>query len=219
MKRALERADGSRPVLAHTGPPSRARDLAGLAAKFPRFVRFVPDLGAVSLPCTEEHQASVIRTEVEILRRLKYRPTGGFCQDLLADPRPVVSASVLDHRRLPKLAYEALAAACAPVIVVADPPDASYRPGARVHLDVHVVSDLRFALQDVRVTAALLGPAGVSGPTSWEWVGDLGADTCVRLGAVSFEAPPGPASLVLQLDLEHEGAKAARRYEVTVGAK
>ena len=43
-----------------------------------------------------------MRRQVEELRRLKYRPTGGFAQFLLADAHPAVSWSVLDHRRVPK---------------------------------------------------------------------------------------------------------------------
>src|SRR5690606_36442084 len=69
---------------------------------------------------TQEYQAVVIRHHVEALRRLKYRPTGGFLHFCLADGMPAVTWLVLDHERRPKLGYEALRAACAPVIVVAD---------------------------------------------------------------------------------------------------
>jgi beta-mannosidase len=217
VKRALERADGSRPALAHS-PAAHPGDLAGLAAKIPRFVRFVSGLGAGAFP-TEEDQAAEVRAQVEILRRLKYRPTGGFCQQLFADPRPVASASVLDHRRVPKLAYEALAAACASVIVVAEVTGGPFAAGAPVELDVHVVSDLRIPLDGVRVRAELAGPSAVTGQANWDWLGDIGPDSCARVGAVVFVAPPGPATLVLQLTLEHEAAKAARRYELRVGGK
>ena len=57
---------------------------------------------------------------METLRRLKYRPTGGFALAVLADARPMVSVAVLDYDRRPKRGYEALRAACQPVIVVAD---------------------------------------------------------------------------------------------------
>ncbi len=214
VKRAFERADGSRPVLAHAPVRRQTADLAGLAAKLPRLVRFVSALGADS-SASEAQQAAEVRTQVEVLRRLKYRPTGGFCQELFADPRPVASASVLDHRRVPKLAYEAMAAACALVIVVADEPEPSYRPGARISLDVHVVSDLRVALEGALVTAELTG-GPIRGPLSWAWAGDIGADACERVGVVTFLAPEGPADLMLQLNLDHDAAKAARHYQILV---
>src|SRR5690606_32942568 len=69
---------------------------------------------------TQRYQATLVRRHVEELRRLKYRPTGGFAQYLLADGHPGITWSVLDHERRPKLGYEALRAACRPVIVVAD---------------------------------------------------------------------------------------------------
>ena len=48
---------------------------------------------------TQRNQAMVLRHHIETLRRLKYRPTGGFCFSWLADPAPMISASVLDHER------------------------------------------------------------------------------------------------------------------------
>ncbi|MDP9387461.1 MAG: hypothetical protein M3Q48_05895, partial [Actinomycetota bacterium] len=71
---------------------------------------------------SQAHQADVVRFTVETLRRLKYRPTGGFCQFSLADGHPGVTWSVLDHERQPKAGWAALVAACAPVVVVADRP-------------------------------------------------------------------------------------------------
>ena len=48
------------------------------------------------------YQATLLRHHIETLRRLKYRPTGGFCVFLLADAQPAVSWSILDHQRRPK---------------------------------------------------------------------------------------------------------------------
>src|SRR5690606_33666574 len=68
---------------------------------------------------TQEYQAAVIRRHIEALRRIKYRPTGGFAQFCFADSHPAVTWSVLGHDRTAKSGFEALQAACAPVIVVA----------------------------------------------------------------------------------------------------
>ena len=55
---------------------------------------------------TQYYQSHVLKVQIETLRKLKYRPTGGFCFSSLADPAPIVSSSVLDHERVPKDAYE-----------------------------------------------------------------------------------------------------------------
>jgi len=151
-----------------------------------------------------------VRRQVEHLRRLKYRPTGGFCQFAFADGRPGVTWSVLDHERVPKPAFEALAAACAPVIVTADRPAAVYDPGDEVALDVHVVSDLRTPVLGARVTADLRWEGGSA---SWSWSGDLPSDSCERVGTVRVLAPDAPGPLVLDLSLEAADVKAANRYE------
>ena len=69
---------------------------------------------------TQRYQARLLRHHIETLRRLKYRPTGGFCLFSLADAAPAVTWSILGHDRTAKLAYHVVSDACRPVIVVAD---------------------------------------------------------------------------------------------------
>ena len=53
----------------------------------------------------------MIERHIRELRRIKYRPNGGFAQFAFADAAPLVSWAVLDHERRPKLGYDALRAA------------------------------------------------------------------------------------------------------------
>ena len=279
VRRSLEKADGSRPVVPHSGvlphPGSLGtdshlyfgwywgdeRDFPRLLAAWPRLARFVSEFGAQAVPvdtgfmdpdrwpdldwpalerthdlqlqfmtqngldpatyatfaewaaATQAYQAMLVKHHVETLRRLKYRPTGGFCQFMLGDAHPAVTWSVLDHARNPKTGYVALAAACAPLIVVADRPDASYAPGTPIVLDVHVVSDLRTPVEGARVTARLSWPGG---DETWRWEGDVGADACVRVGTVQAIAPDAEGPLELELTLESSMAKASNTYRSQV---
>ena len=269
VKRALQRADGSRPVVAHSGVAPHLpqldgtdshlalgwrtgdeRDLPTLARRLPRLVRFPTRFGAQSVPsgdgaafarperwpdldwddlgarhglqkalldervppdgyatfagwrdATQRYQADLIRHHVEELRRLKYRPTGGFALFLFADGHPGITWSVLDDGRRPKAGYDALAAACRPVIVVADRLPPSVAAGQALALDVHVVSDLRTPVDGARVRARVSWPGDEHG---WGWTGDVAADACERVGTVQVVAPDlGPAPTgVLALDLE-----------------
>ena len=158
---------------------------------------------------TQRHQATVIRFHIETLRRLKYRPAGGFAQFCFADGHPGVTWSVLDADRNPKLGHEALVAACAPVIIVADRPDAVYQPGDSLSLDVHVVSDLREPFE-ATVTASL-DMAGTK--AEWTWGGEVDADSCVRVGTVQAVTPEASGRLTLDLALESPAAKATASYE------
>ena len=275
VKRAFEKADGSRPVVAHSGVLPHVgsggtdshlwfgwyhggeRDLVTALELWPRLARFVSEFGAQAVPetagfmrperwpdldwdtlcrchglqkwvfdrrvppedfatfeewqrATQSYQAELVRRQVEHLRRLKYRPTGGFCHFSFADGRASVTWSVLDHERAPKPAFEALAAACAPVIVTADRPAAVYGPGDAVALDVHVVSDLRTPVPNARVTADL---SWEDGGLSWSWSGDIPPDSCERVGTLRLTAPAAPGPLVLDLSLDAADVKAANRYE------
>ncbi|MFN8018187.1 MAG: hypothetical protein U0P45_08695 [Acidimicrobiales bacterium] len=268
VKRAIEKADPSRPVIAHSGvlphPPQLdgtdshlsfgwnhgdERDLAGLARTIPRMVRFVSELGAQAVPesaafaepedwpgldwerlatvhgmqatifdrrvpaadhptfeawrqATQAYQASVVRHQVEALRRLKYRPTGGFAVFLLADGHPAISWSLLDHERVPKLAYAALADACRPVIVVADRLPAEALVGEALALDVHVVNDLRHPVEQLEVRARLRWEGGEQ---RWRFGGAVAADTVARVGTLQVEVPDAPGPIELELELVGDG--------------
>jgi beta-mannosidase len=164
---------------------------------------------------TQRYQADVLRHHIETLRRLKYRPTGGFCFLTLADPSPAISWSVLDHERHPKAAWSAVVEACRPVIVVADRLPAEVAPGTALALDIHVVSDLRHPLDAVRCTAQMRWPGGGH---QWQWQGDIGADTCVRVGTCQMVVPEAPGELWLDLTLEHDHLVASNRYTCRITA-
>ncbi len=281
VKRAFEKGDGTRPVIAHSGvlphPPQldgtdshlyfgwyhgHERDLPGFLRAMPRMGRFVTEFGAQAVPtnatfceperwpdldwehlghthalqkpifdrfvppadhdtfagwqqATQTYQALVVRRQVEALRRIKYRPTGGFAQFCFADGHPAVTWSVLGHDRAPKLAYDALRAACAPVIVVADRLPDELTPGTTLALDVHVVSDLRDALDDVDVTARLRWS---DGERSWRWRGDLSADACQRVGTMQIVVPASVGQLSLELTCCYRDEQATNCYDATIGA-
>jgi beta-mannosidase len=151
----------------------------------------------------------VVRRSVELLRRLKYRPTGGFCQLAFADGWPAVTWSVLGADRAPKPAYDALREACAPVIVVADALPPSVQPGEALALDVHVVSDLRTPISDGRVRAVLTWD---DGSAEWAWAGDAAADSCQRVGTIQFVVPAGATRLALALELDAADIHARNHY-------
>ena len=260
IKRSIDRSDGTRPVIPHSGvmphvPNLRGtdshlyfgwyfgdeRDFPAFARALPSQVRFPTEFGAQAVPdsddfvgaadwpdldwdrlatthamqrsildkyvpreghtyeswkrATQEYQATVVRHHIETLRRLKYRPTGGFAQFCFADGHPAITWSVLDHQRRPKLGHAALVAACRPVIVVADRLPAEVRPGDSLALDVHVVSDRRVELSG-RIDAELSWPGGGH---RWTFEGDVPEDSCVRVGTIQFEVPEVTGELELRL--------------------
>ena len=152
---------------------------------------------------TQRNQAVVLRHHIETLRRLKYRPTGGFSFSWLADPGPMISASVLDHERRPKLAWQSVVDACRPIVVITDPLPAVLSPGQDIRLDVHVVNDLRVAVVDatVAVTCTWRG-----GRRDWAFGGDVEADSCVLVGRLELTVPDRPGELLLGLALTGRGA-------------
>ncbi len=139
---------------------------------------------------TQTYQAELLRDQIEALRRLRFRPTGGFAQFFLADAHPAVSWSLLDHDRRPKPAWGAVRDACAPTIVTVDPLPGHLHGGEVVPLDVHVVNDTRIALDDMIVTAHLSWEEGGDAQSrSWSWGGEVPADSCVYVATLDLAVP------------------------------
>lgn len=165
-------------------------------------------------------QAEVIKTSIELLRRLKYRPTGGFSLFYLADAADAGGFGVLNRRRNTKPGWQALVDACRPIIVVADPLPAVLSPGAEIDLAVHVVSDERGSIPDAQVRATVR--ANISGGGSaivseQRWSGEILKDDCSLIGRVSAVVPGVASELTVRLEVtaEHPAITSAVTNEYT----
>ena len=158
------------------------------------------------------YQAMLVRRHIETLRRLKYRPAGGFCQHFFADSHPAVSTALLDWQRWPKPAYEALAKACEPVIVVADRIPAELAPGDVLDIGIHVVSDRREPVVGLQAEAILEWPEG---RLASSWTGAVGRDECVLVGTLNWRVPDASGPAVLRLALSGP-VEATNRYDAVI---
>ena len=161
---------------------------------------------------TRSYQAEVIRRQVETLRLLKYRPTGGFCQFHLVDVMPAISCSVFDHEWNPKPAVAALTAACADLLAVADPLPSSIAPGVEQRQTVHIVSDLRTdldAVLEIELTSA-------SGSRSWTFDGTLSADSVTRIGEIAWTLPRAAGQVELTLVVTAGSHRSTNAYRTRV---
>ena len=119
---------------------------------------------------TQAYQAALLQLQIEDLRRCRDSGCGGFAVFCLADPAPAVGFGLLDHDRVPKRAYAAVADACRPVLAMVDP-----RTG-----HVHVVNDTRRSIVDGEVMVAVDGR-----PRHWR--GDIEADTVTFVGTADLD--------------------------------
>jgi beta-mannosidase len=164
-------------------------DWAHLAARHnlqkQHFERFVPPDEFATFDdwraATQAYQAALIQLQVEDLRRLRYRPTGGFLQFCFADGHPGVTWSVLDHDRRPKAGHGALGAAARSVLPMVDP-----RTG-----HVHVVNELRTPFPGTEIEVRVDDKA-------WAFGGDLAADSLAYVGRVEIPAGASRIDVVLR---------------------
>jgi hypothetical protein len=92
-----------------------------------------------------------------------------------------------------------------------------YRPGGRLVLDLHAVSDLRRPLRGAVAEAVLRGPGGTR---NWRFAGEIPADSCVRIGRIDHiwppSAPAGP--LRIELALRWDGGQVTNTYTSELAA-
>ncbi len=204
-------------LLVADGPDWPTAEAAAFDRYLPRDA--YPD-GRSWAAATRRYQADLLRFHIETLRRLKYRPTGGFCLVALADPEADGGFGILDVGRHPKPAHEVVTDACRPVVVIADPPPQVVVPDEEVALEIHAVSDLREPLSGIRVTARARWDHQPADETTWTeetvWEGDLDADHCARIGTFRFAAPPGHGPLIIDLELVCERLLVTNRYRTVV---
>ncbi len=195
--------------------PANAPDWPG--AQRSAFGRYLPRAayadGEAWALATQAYQAALVRTQIEAARRLKYRPTGGFCVVSLFDVHPDGGFGLLEADREPKPAFDALIDACRPVVVVADLPPPVVTPGDTLSLQIHAVSDLPDDLGSVTVTAT----AAVD---DWRverrWAGTLEADSCAFIATLELDVPDLTGALVIDLALEADERIATNRYQTVV---
>ena len=191
-------------------PPRRAGRRSGPhAGRMPTMGQFVSAFGT---PVSAD-QPEVVKMTIEDLRRLKYRPTGGFLLHALADvgagPGRSESAAaggfgVLDGLRRPKPGWQALVDACRPLVAAADPLPASVQGGDRLDLAVHVVNDTRSDMDEIPVRARVLGPGNIV-ISGQRWAGTATADDCVLVGRIDAGVPVGAGNSAVVVDVPRCG--------------
>ncbi|MFV0307263.1 MAG: glycoside hydrolase family 2 protein [Desertimonas sp.] len=184
-------------------------DVVRLLARFPP--EQSPTFAAWRL-ATQRYQARLLREQIETLRRLKYRPSGGFTFSWLRDPAPMISAAVVDHAGQPKLAWQEVIEACRPVTLIPDPLPDEVLAGRRLRLEVHVVNDRRAAIDDAAVSVTCTWR---SGRRDWAFRGAVEADSVERVAVLELTAPDAPGELLFGYALagrdEHGVPVAVRR--------
>ncbi len=180
-----------------------------------RMRRYVPWRGDRDRYVRESqvYQAEVLKHATEYFRRRKYRPTGGTFAFMLNDPAPAISWSVLDWRRRPKRAFEALRAAMSPVLICSRYPKESYPAGRELSLPLFVVNDFSKTFGTLEWAWKLdLDGAGVARGSGWA---EIGADSVTRIGRAAAMLP-GPGRATLSLSLRGDGVHADNAYEFFV---
>jgi hypothetical protein len=84
-----------------------------------------------------------------------------------------------------------------------------------IDLDVHVVSDVRHDISNARVSAIISWPGG---RIQREWMGDVVADSCARVGHIRIEVPVTVGTLDVHLGLQAGEHTASNHYSTTVTA-
>ena len=115
-----------------------------------------------------------------------------------------------------------MAAACAPTIVVADPPLEAVAPRSTVRTRVAVVHDGRLPVDACRVDAHFSVEGATHPAITRSWGGALAADSVTHVGSLELDLGDATGAVVLDLSLSFDGpdgpVELANRYRGHIGA-
>jgi hypothetical protein len=128
------------------------------------------------------------RYQAELLQFYhKYRPCGGAVLFQFADAMPLVSWSILDVKRQPKLAYQITRRAMQPVQVMINWPKDYFSPGERWSTPVFIVNDLFRPLPAMGLTWQL--KSGDQVLSRERGVAEAAADAVTRVATITLPIP------------------------------
>ncbi|MFZ8876784.1 MAG: hypothetical protein ACO3QE_03675 [Ilumatobacteraceae bacterium] len=160
-----------------------------------------------------QQQADVVRHTVEHLRRLRYRPCGGFTVFSLNDPTPGWGWGLIDFDGTERPGFSALAEACRPVIVIVDRLGAEIAAGSSQTVAVHVVSDLRYDIDEAVVDIEVTGP---DLHLTRRFAGAVDADSCSAVGTVTFRTPEEWGTVEIAATVRADGMSAEHHQSVAI---
>jgi hypothetical protein len=192
--RALVRTDPTRSALGHlsTVVPSRAAtdprvavlrgalsgvttDLGASMAVVPNIARF-PTVEQWRIMAPATGRSDRVRTHIETLRSVRFRPSSGFVHLKLQDSSILDNEGIHDHSGHARGVAAAVRDACAPVIVAF-----TTRPGEEDGIGITVVNDTRTTWEGAVVTLSSDGSA----VSSWE--GTVAADDVTHVADIGIE--------------------------------
>ena len=156
-------------------------------------------------------QADVLRTSIEVLRVLKYKPVGGYFAGLWRSAAPGLTRALIDADGMPREARDAARLANSPVLPVIYPPTATIPSRTSSPLAIHLVNDLHDTVE-LTVTATVVDGrgthvrrfTGIAEADSVAWL----ADVSVRGGRIGDDA-------TIELVVEGVDLHVTNRYRVT----
>ena len=159
---------------------------------------------------TQRYQAGWCGTTSRRLRRLKYRPTGGFCLFSLPTPTRPSPGRLLDHDRAAKLAYHASSRPAGRSSSWPTGCPGAVRPARPSPSTSTSSATAGSPSRAPRSSAVLSWPGGDQG---WRWQGAIAGRRLRARRHRALVVPDAPGPLVLDLDLVAGDVAATNRYE------
>jgi beta-mannosidase len=160
---------------------------------------------------TRNHQADVLKTTIETLRALKYRPVGGFCAGLWRAVGPGLSRALIDHDGTPRPALAATKSALQPVLPLLYPPEPTLHAHSLTTMAVYICNDRDEDLE-LTVTATVTDQRGTS---TKRWSGRADADEVTYLGDIEVRGGRIGHDATIELVAEGTHGPSTNRYVIS----
>lgn len=151
---------------------------------------------------TQAYQHDLIKLAIESYRRQAFNPVSAIFQFMFVENWPSINWGVVDHRRIPKLAYKALKTAYQDILPSAEWEKKTYSIGENIKLDLWVHNDSPSALNNISYYAKLSKSERTLHEQSW----DLNIDSDKRFKIATLSMRDGMTAGSYRLSLRIESA-------------
>ena len=149
---------------------------------------------------TQTYQHDLIKLAIESYRRQAFNPVSAIFQFMFVENWPSINWGIVDHRRIPKLAYKALKTAYQDILPSAEWDKKIYSLGGNINFGLWIHNDSPSALNNIRYYAKLSKGERTLHEQSWDL--NINSDKRFKMATLSMQDTITAGSYKLSLHIE-----------------
>jgi len=163
---------------------------------------------------TQQYQSSLLKFHNELWRKLRYNPTGGAICFLFNDCSPLITWSVIDYFRKPKLAYESVSLSFEPLYALLSKWPRKFKKNSLFKNSILLINDYLHDVHDINIKLVVKSPTNTILENNYDC--NIKADSIIQIDQLKFIIPNEIGEYSLDIYLSSEINSILNSYKFIV---